>query len=104
MNYFDSPNVVFDDDGLPHLREHTCGRCDHTCQPADQSLFTDDDGTPEGLIAMSPCPGCGAAIVSALGHPDFMDWVLSESDTLGPCVAPPRLEFSPIAAAVRGGH
>jgi|TARA_B100000749_G_C18372599_1_gene442425 hypothetical protein len=82
MEHFDYPDVDVTDDGLPILMKHRCGRCGYTCEPEDQSLWTNDDGNPIGMIAISPCLDCKSSIVSAMGHPEFMLWAIPEIDSI----------------------
>lgn len=108
FDHFDQRYCFFDDEGLPHLKKHTCGGCGHTCQPDDQTLFTDDDGKPDGIVAMTDCPDCSNTIISALGSPEFMDWFASEIPSMtsdDPIVLDAYFAPVPLASAVsRGTH
>lgn len=73
---FDFQNFYFDDDGLPHLKSHTCGNCGHVVhRPEDEHLFLDDDDMPVGLVVQTDCPNCRHKIFSACGSPEFVTFV-----------------------------
>lgn len=81
---FDFEHFDFDDEGLPHLKSHTCGNCGYVAHhPEEQQLFLDDDEMPIGLVVQTDCPKCTHKIFSACGSPEFVTFVqvaISSSD------------------------